>query len=189
MLPAVNPPCPFLPDVPGRLDHAVTRRHGSHRGAAFYLDTLRYAQSQWVGGKPAQAVLQLDKAWMADLAADDPVLAANPPPYAALAWILRAAAAGGCGFLGDPVRHFQHLASRMSGPRATARSWRAWCCMHLAERILPAGPFRRDGRQLAREGLWIPSQNAALAALARHGWRDECRMVDSVMNGDPAQVG
>ena len=40
----------------------------------FYQDALRYAQSQWISGKPAQAILQLDKAWMADLPADHPVL-------------------------------------------------------------------------------------------------------------------
>lgn len=178
---SANPPCPHLPAVNGAVDHTITRRHGENRGADFYLDALRYAQAQWIAGKPAQAVLQLDKAWMADLEADDPVLAANPSPYAALAWIIRRAADGGCGFLGDPVRHFQHLASRMSGPRGTVRSWRAWCCMHLAERVAPSGVFRRDGRQLAREGLWIPSMNAALAGLALHGWAGEADIAERAM--------
>ena len=52
----------------------VTRRHGVERGAAFYQDALRYAQSLWISGKPAQAILQLDKAWMADLSDDAAVL-------------------------------------------------------------------------------------------------------------------
>jgi hypothetical protein len=181
--PATNPPCPFLPAVTGAVDHTITRRHRENRGADFYFDALRYAQWQWMTGKPAQAVLQLDKAWMADLVSDDPLLAAHPSPYAALAWIIRAAAHGGCGFLGDPVRHFQHLASRMSGPRSTVRSWRAWCCMHLAGRVSPPGLFRHDGRQLAREGLWIPSHGAALAALSRHGWAGEADIAEQALRG------
>lgn len=168
-----NPPCPWLPEVPERLDHTITRRHGPDRRAAFYLDALRYAQSQWRAGKPAQAVLQLDKAWMADLPPDDPVLAAHPPPYRALAWLLRRAAGGNHGFLGNPPRHFQHLASRMSGERREIRTWRAWFCMHLSERVLPAAGFPRDGRQIAREGPHIPSLEAALARISRLGWRAE----------------
>ncbi len=168
-----NPPCPWLPRIDAIHDFTLTRRHGARRDAAFYRDALRYAQSQWVCGKPAQAILQLDKAWMADLTGETMVLAEHPPPYRALAWILRRAAAGNHGYLGNPVRHFQHLASRMSGPRGAIRSWRAWLCMHLAEQILPPCGFPRDGRQLAREGLWIPSHHAALNALARHGWPGE----------------
>ena len=63
-----NPPCPWLPRVDEVHNFTLTRRHGTNRGADFYRDALRFAQSQWMSGKPAQAVLQLDKAWMADLA-------------------------------------------------------------------------------------------------------------------------
>ena len=170
-----NPPCPWLPDVDAAHDFTVTRRHGAERGGEFYRDALCYAQSQWRSGKPAQAILQLDKSWMADLTDADAVLAENPPPYRAMAWILKAAAAGKHGYLGNPVRHFQHLASRMSGPRGEIRSWRAWFCMHLAERLLPRGAFPRDGRQLAREGLFIPSIDCALAHVHRLGWCGEVR--------------
>lgn len=174
---AVNPPCPLLPAVEEIHDFTLTRRHRGDKGPAFYLDALRYSQSLWMEGKPAQAVLQLDKAWMADLAPDSPVLATHPPPYAALVWILRQAAGGGRGYLGNPVRHFQHLASRMSGPRPEVRSWRAWCGLHLAERVLPLADYPRDGRQVAREGLWIPGFHASLGAIARFGWAGE---VDAV---------
>lgn len=180
MLARVNPPCPLLPAVTAALDHTHTRRHGADRGEAFYVDALRYAQSLWISGKPAQAVLQLNKAWMAELGADDPVFSRHPSPYAALVWILRRSADGRAGFLGDPVRHFQHLASRMSGPRAEVRAWRAWCCMHLAERALPPGAFRRDGRQLAREGLWVPSFRASASALSRCGWCGEAALVEAL---------
>jgi hypothetical protein len=168
-----NPPCPWLPEVDVIHDFTVTRKHGDARGAEFYQDALRFSQSQWLAGKPAQAILQLDKAWMADLTDSPESHEAYGSPYLALAWILRHAAAGNCGYLGNPVRHFQHLASRMSGPRADIRAWRAWLCMHLAERVLPRAGFPRDGRQIAREGLWIPSAGRALEAVAALGWPGE----------------
>lgn len=169
----VNPACPWLPEIAQIHDFTLTRRHGRERGAAFYQDALRYGQSLWISGKPAQALLQLDKAWMADLPADDPVLASEPSPYQALAWILRQAASGYCGYLGNPVRHFQHLASRMNGDRAVLRSWRAWLCFHLSERVLPRSEFPRDGQQITREGLWIPGITRSIAAVAKLGWTNE----------------
>jgi len=180
-----NPPCPHLPVVDVPLGPAVTRRHGPTRGAAYYVDALRYAQSLWMEGKPAQALLQLNKAWLADLAGGSgPVVdapgAVPPSPYRALAWLLQAARGGRRGFLGNPVRHFQHLASRMSGPRAETRTWRAWTCFHLAGQLLDDGGFPRDGEQIAREGLWIPSRQRALHALARLGWPGEARAAEEV---------
>lgn len=169
----MNPPCPWLPEVSEIHDFTITRRHGRERGAEFYQDALCYAQSQWMSGKPAQAILQLDKAWMADLACGDPVLASLPAPYQALVWMLVRAAAGNSGYLGNPVRHFQHLASRMSGPRADIRAWRAWLCFHMARRVLPPAGFTPDGRQLAREGLWIPTLGRCLREVATRGWPEE----------------
>jgi hypothetical protein len=124
-------------------------------------------------GKPAQAILQLNKAWMADLAADDPILESHPPPYRALVWILETASTGDRGYLGNPVRHFQHLASRMGGPRAEIRAWRAWLCFHLAGKSLGTAGFPRDGGQIAREGLWIPGIQRAMHEVSKNGWRDE----------------
>lgn len=186
-VPVVNPPCPWLPQVDEIHDHTITRRHGRERGAAFYQDALRYAQSQWISGKPAQAILQLDKAWMADLSPGDPVWRDCPAPYSALVWIISRSAAGTCGYLGNPVRHFQHLASRMSGPRSGLRSWRAWCCMHLAERVSFPGLHPRDGRQIAREGLWIPRFESTLSALHRMGWSGEIRQIRMALETDPAK--
>lgn len=157
---AVNPPCPWLPAIDEIHDFTLTRRHGGERGALFYQDALRYAQSLWISGKPAQAILQLDKAWLAEVPGE------HPPPYQALVWIMREASAGGRGYLGNPVRHFQHLASRMSGPRAGL-------CFHLAERVLPRARFPRDGLQIAREGLWIPGFIRSLQAVADFGWPGE----------------
>lgn len=183
-----NPPCPWLPDVEEIHDFTITRRHGRERGPTFYQDALGYAQSQWISGKPAQSILQLNKAWMADLADGEAALKKFPPPYQALAWILRRAAAGDCGYLGNPARHFQHLASRMSGPRAEIRSWRAWLCLHLAERILPQGHFPRDGCQIAREGLWIPSLGRALEAVKSGGWPGEGRIAMDAIAGSSSRV-
>lgn len=161
-------PCPWLPQVDRVHDFSLTRRHGGEKGVRYFLDALSYAQSQWLDGKPAQAILQLDKAWMADWV-DGELPPDGNDPYRALVWILRRSSTGGCGYLGNPVRHFQHLASRMSGPRAELRRWRAWLCLHLAERFLPAGQYPRDGVQIAREGLWIPGVACALGGLARLG--------------------
>lgn len=82
--------------------------------------------------------------------------------------------------LGNPVRHFQHLASRMSGPRAEIRAWRAWACFHLAERCLAGAEFPRDGEQIAREGLWIPGYQMARNRVAEMGWSSEAQELDRV---------
>jgi len=148
-------PCPFLPGH----DPGKPIRHEADRGAAFYRDALSFAQGYWLAGKPAQAILQLNKAFSADLPDDDPVLKEWPWPYAALEWILAHAADGSAGFLGNPVRHFQHLATRMSGPRKKVRIARAWKCFHIARRVLGGrGDFPLDGRQIAREGIFIPAE-------------------------------
>lgn len=172
--------CPHLPEVSGTYDFTLTRRHGSEKGAAYYQDALCYAQSQWLSGKPAQAILQINKSWMADLTGDESVLETFPSPYAALVWIMENATAADRGFMGNPVRHFQHLASRMSGPRAEIRSWRAWLCFHLAEKMLERSFYPRDGVQLVREGLWIPGFRRTLDEVARRGWRGEGQIAKSV---------
>lgn len=164
--------CPWLPEVVEILDFSVTRRHGADKGPFFYRDALRFSQSLWQQGKPAQAILQLDKAFMAGIP-DRSWLAEDMDPWAAMAWMLCRLRDGMEGFGGNPLRHFQHLASRMSGPRPEPRRWRAWSCLHLAEAILPRESFPRDGRQLVREGLWVPGLSCCLSGLARHGWVGE----------------
>lgn len=141
--------------------------HRESRGADFHQAALRYAQSLWMAGKPAQAILQINKSFMAHLERGTDIHS-----YHALGWIMNAAADGESGFLGNPVRHFQHLATRMSGPQKEIRTWRAWACFHLAEKILPSG-YSRDGRQMIREGIWIPGLAPVLAALERNGWKSE----------------
>ncbi len=170
----LNSPCPWLPEISRTHDFSLTRRHGHVKGAEFYYDALCYAQSQWVHGKPAQAILQLNKAWMANLEGHESILKNYSSPYQALAWILASAASGDCGYLGNPVRHFQHLASRMSaGPRSETRCWRAWLCFHLAEKVLNCANYPRDGEQIVREGLWVPSVRRAQNEILEKGWPGE----------------
>lgn len=184
-------PCPYLP-APG-LD--LPRPGPGSHGADFYRRCLIKAQVHWLDGKPAQAILQLDKAFLADLPRAD---AAEPwppglsvPPYRAMAWLLRHGQGGGQGFFGNPVRHFQHLASRMSGPRAAWRAWRAWACLHLAERLLPRALYPRDGWQMGREGLWIPAAGRVEAEIRASAWPGEWRewrAAWSMPPDPPAQV-
>ncbi|NIP96039.1 MAG: hypothetical protein GWO24_22415, partial [Akkermansiaceae bacterium] len=52
---------------------------------------------------------------MADFTDGEEVLAEWPLPFAAKRWVIENRPGGE--FLGNPVRHYQHLATRMSGPR------------------------------------------------------------------------
>jgi len=151
---------PHLPQASDCLGPDHTRKHRKECGARYYLACLEYAQSLTRQKKPAQAILQLNKAFMADVE--------NPPyplPYEALIWLITQRGEGI--FIGNPVRHFQHLATRMSGPRAELRSWRAWACFHLSQQILPRTEFPKDEQQLSREGLVIPSFEEVLKNLPK----------------------
>lgn len=46
--------CPYLPEVAEVLTAAATRSLAGDYGARFYHAALRYAQSLWLEGKPAQ---------------------------------------------------------------------------------------------------------------------------------------
>ncbi|MFA5057267.1 MAG: hypothetical protein WC485_04085 [Opitutaceae bacterium] len=127
--------CPHLPPAPARMDWRDMRTHGSDRGPAFYLTALEYSQCLWQQGRPARAILCLDRAFGAELQGGASVLAQWPPPYAALAWLLAHTPPGV--FLGNPRVHFQHLAGRMNAPRRELRRWRAWACWAISHRILP----------------------------------------------------
>ncbi|RYD30838.1 MAG: hypothetical protein EOP87_15905 [Verrucomicrobiaceae bacterium] len=165
-----------------RLGPEATRRLADKK-EEFYLAALSYSQSLWLEGKPAQAILQLNKAWMADLHGSEEILVRHPSPYQALRWIICRAKDGGAGFMGNPVRHFQHLASRMSGPRAEVRAWRAWACFYIASHALDHAEFPRDGTQIAREGLWIPGRERVLNGLRRSGWKNEIKHLFPAFDG------
>ena len=179
--------CPHLPGVAAvRTARDMAEFRGRYDGE-FYLAALYYAQSLWLEGKPAQSLLQMYKAMMADLGgrADEPEDLEDgrkrlgwPLPYAAKVWVMRNA--GGNEFLGNPVRHYQHLATRMSGERTELRTWRAWACFHLAERVSGTGEFPRDEKQLGRERVRVPEWAEVVVWLDELGLRGEGRLADRV---------
>ena len=170
--------CPHLPAVAAPLRASAMRRFAKgDRGAGFYLAALETGQSLWLQGLPAQALLQINRAMGADLRGDEAGLSEWPMPYAAAAWVMRARRDDQ--FIGNPRRHYQHLATRMVEPRREQRSWRAWACWSLACRIFPEQPA--DEVQIEREGVVEPTSEQIAARLAKLGlpgeeslWRSVC---------------
>jgi hypothetical protein len=163
------PACPFLPGADPLLSAVSIRAVGNDRGEAFYRLALTCAQALWQKGLPAQAILMLNRAFSADLGGREPVLGEWPPPYRPLRWILEHRREGD--FVGNPRRHFQHLATRMSGPRSEVRTWRAWACWSIACLARPDDPA--DERQIAEEGIVEPDKDTIRERLAALGWEDE----------------
>lgn len=165
---------PFLPKInlsvgPG---HTIAlREEGGHR---FHQACLELSHFYWIDGKPAQAILQLNKASM---------VAASPAPFKALCWYLENLPKDR--FVGNPVRHFQHLASRISGVNTEMRRWRAWASFHLAETILPSADFPRDAKQIQNEGLVIPTISETLKKLPAI---DSSSLPDLFLLGNVASV-
>jgi hypothetical protein len=170
------PVCPFLPVPASPLDAGATGafRHGE-RGAPFYLSALLYAQSLWLDGFPAKSLLLINRALGADVRAGDRVLADWPLPYAAAAWVMRERRA--TQFIGNPRRHYQHLATRMVEPRKELRTWRAWACWLLANRAFPDLPS--DELQIERERLVLPARDEVLARIGALGHPGEAALVEA----------
>lgn len=132
------------------------------RGPAFYLRALECAQSLWQRNVPAQALLLINRAHGADLENDS--LHPIADTYAAVAWILEHRDPEK--FIGNPRRHYQHLATRMVEPRKTLRTWRAWACWAIAKEIDPTWPA--DEIQFANEPVREPTIDEIFAALELH---------------------
>jgi hypothetical protein len=167
--------CPLLPVPQEPLTAACMAPLADERGAAFYHVALLYGQSLWLQGVPARAILLLNRAMGCDLNGSEPVLARWPLPYKAAAWMLRNHLPEH--FIGNPRRHWQHLATRMVEPRRELRTWRAWACWRMACLLLPA--MQGDELQIAREGVREPSEEEIAGHLERLGlpaelqiWRD-----------------
>lgn len=171
--------CPLLPEVEEVLTAEATAVFKRDYTADFYHASLRYAQSLWLEGKAAQALLQLNKAFMAELDGTEEILRNWPLPYDAKRWVMLNCPKGE--FLGNPIRHYQHLATRMSGPRTELRRWRAWACFHLAEAVLPADSNPRDEHQIADEEIVIPSVERVLEILEGLGLPGEAGLVADVL--------
>lgn len=169
---AALPPCPHLPLPDQVLTAASLAAHGDTRGPGFYLAALLYAQSLWLEGFPARALLLVNRALGSDFTGGEAVLKQWPLPYRAVGWLLRHHLPRQ--FIGNPRRHWQHLATRMSGPRAELRAWRAWACWRLACLTLP--DLSADEAQIAREGVREPAEEEIAAQLAQWGLPGEAAL-------------
>ena len=149
-------PHPLLPEIDRPYEAAEVNAFGKDRGPEFYETCHRYAQTLWQTGFPAKCILLLNRALACPLKADEPVLRRWPLPYQALAWLLIHRPADQ--FIGNPRRHWQHLATRMVEPHKELRTWRAWACWYLAKEILPAADFPPDLKQIREEGIAEPTQ-------------------------------
>ena len=170
--------------MPSRTVRAADARRldPNERGEAFYEFRLGYAQSKLHQDLPAQAILQLNRAFSADLCGRSDVVTRWQLPYAAVAWILDARPDRDGLFLGNPRRHWQHYATRMSGPRAELRCWRSWACWWLCHKRLPEEEFPVDRAQIAREGIRLPDRDEVGRGLACLGLPGEvCLWQDQVV--------
>ena len=155
----MNEACPLLPQISKKIRASDSRALGDNRGLPFYRLCLEYSQSKWIQGFPAQSLLQLNRAMSADLKRNEKYLNSYPIPYSSIKSILIQRPDKKGQFLGNPRRHWQHYASRMSGPRAEIRTWRAWACFAIASKVLPHSEFPEDEEQILNEGLIIPSDS------------------------------
>ena len=177
------PACPHLPPAPAAMDWRAVNGHGRGRDAAFYLTVLTYGQNLWQRCLPARAILCIDRALGAELAGDEPELAAWPLPYAALAWVLREAPRDV--FIGNPRVHFQHYADRMNEPRRAQRQARAWACWAITRAVAPRWPAD------PRHDVIEPSHEEIAASLDIHGLPGETALWAEVLqtSAQPWQGG
>ncbi len=167
-----QPACPFLPTAEHPLRATEMRKFGKERGPEFYLGALQVAQSLWLQALPAQALLQINRAFGSDLSDEDRELKEFELPYRAVAWVMAHRTEDQ--FIGNPRRHFQHLATRMVEPRKNQRRWRAWACWYLACEIFPDYPA--DEVQLVEEKVKEPTREEIIAQLTRYGLSNEARV-------------
>jgi RimJ/RimL family protein N-acetyltransferase len=149
-------PNPYLPNVTRVLGARDLEILGADRGRDFYITALLYAQSLWRTGFPAKSLLLCNRAFSADLKGCEEILENHPLPYNAVAWVI-VNRPEGC-FIGNPRRHYQHLATRMVEPRKELRSWRAWACWYLAKEVLSEADFPGDEKQILEEGIIEPTR-------------------------------
>ena len=155
------------------MDAGALSAHGPARDEEFYLTALTYGHYLWQRGLAARAILKLDRALLADLRGDEPVLRAWPLPYDAMAWLLRHTPAEV--FIGNPRVHFQHLADRMNAPRREQRRWRTWACWGLSRVVRPE--FPADLKHLVHE----PSRELIHEKLLGHGIPGEAGLWQAAM--------
>lgn len=163
--PFVNAPHPLLPSIDRIYKAEEINVFGKDRGPAFYETCHLYAQSLWQIGFPAKCILLLNRALSSPMPGSEPVLQILPLPYQAMAWLLINRPADQ--FIGNPRRHWQHLATRMVEPNKELRTWRAWACWYLAKEILPEAEFPGDTEQIREEGVIEPTHADIVDHLTR----------------------
>ena len=170
-----NSPCPHLPKIDKLLPVTHAKKYREHCGLDYFLACLELAQSLWRAGAPAQAILQLDKSFMANHTED------ISPIYQSILWIIQNTPE--TQFIGNPVRHFQHLASRMNmkQPNAELRIWRAWACLHLTEKYAPK-TYPRDEHQINKETLLIPTIKQTLHKISALGGNEESDFLNEMFS-------
>lgn len=165
-------PCPYLPVPEEPLTASSLRSVGRDRGAVFYLLALSCAQALWLRGLPAQSILLMNRAFSADLSGTERELNQWPLPFAGVRWVMENRSEDQ--FIGNPRRHFQHLATRMVEPRRELRSWRAWACWYLACECFP--DFPGDEKQLLEEKVCEPSFRDIFENLRKVGLPGEAEL-------------
>jgi GNAT superfamily N-acetyltransferase len=161
----LNDPHPLLPEIDRVYHAAEINAFGKDRGPAFYEMAHLYAQSLWRLGFPAKCILLLNRALSSPMPGAEPIFQRLPLPYRALAWLLVHRPADQ--FIGNPRRHWQHLATRMVPPNKELRTWRAWACWYLATQILPERDFPADLKQIREESIIEPTRADIEAHLSR----------------------
>lgn len=173
------------------MTHETLLALGQERGRVFYEIALRRANWLWMDEHPAKAILLINRAfasshqpketgqapWTDDQALERGRTGLDELPYRALAWMLQRALPeklpGNCRV------HYQHLATRMSGPRPELRTWRAWAAWSYVRRIWPKLPG--DEKQV---GVVEPSEAEVEAGLVERGSRGEAKLWRAVLLGD-----
>ncbi len=185
---AVNASHPLLPAIVREHNAAEVIALGKDRGAVFYETCHLYAQTLWQQGFPAKCILALNRALSCVLSADEPVMSRLPLPYQALAWLMIHRPGEGQ-FIGNPRRHWQHLATRMVEPNKELRSWRAWACWYLAKEILPEDEFPPDLKQIREESLREPTRAEIEQRLAALSPADDLQRFQAALDWTRAELG
>lgn len=187
-------PCPYLPMTGRMLTSDHIHALGTDRSEKFYYTAMEYAQVLWLAGFPAKALLLVNRAlscWLPHISYQAAVTHQPPfegvgpcpaAPYHAKAWMLHHRPEGL--FIGNPRRHYQHLATRMVEPHKELRSWRAWACWYLAKESLSEKEFPDDAKQVREEGIIKPTRGQIVDHLSRlsptddlDAWRDALTLV------------
>lgn len=183
----IHPPHPLLPEIDRLYQAEEVNTFGKDRGAGFYEICHQYAQTLWVMGFPAKCILLLNRALSCTLPETDPMLQRWPLPYQALAWLLIHRPADQ--FIGNPRRHWQHLATRMVEPNKELRTWRAWACWYLAKEILPVSEYPPDLKQIREESVIEPTHAEITAHLKQLSPANDVIRWQAALDWSRAQLG